>query len=45
MSSYRELTVWQKAIELVVCVYIYTKKLACIPLWQVNGNCVIQSLA
>ena len=26
MSSYRELTVWQKAIELVVCIYIYTKK-------------------
>lgn len=26
MSSYRELTVWQKAIELVVSIYIYTKK-------------------
>jgi four helix bundle protein len=26
MSSYRELTVWQKSIELVVCVYTYTKK-------------------
>ena len=26
MSDYRELTVWQKAMELVVCIYRYTKK-------------------
>lgn len=26
MSSYRELTVWQKAIELVVCIYTHTKR-------------------
>ena len=26
MSHYRELTVWQKAIDLVVCLYQYTKK-------------------
>jgi four helix bundle protein len=26
MSSYRDLIVWQKAIELVVCIYTYTKK-------------------
>ena len=26
MSHYRELTVWKKAMDLVICVYIYTKK-------------------
>ena len=27
MSDYRELTVWQKSVELVVCVYQYTRDL------------------
>ena len=26
MSDYRELTVWQKSVELVVCIYRYTRE-------------------